>query len=536
MKSTNENTKQTKNLTEYNKEELVEECLMLRNQVQELNERMNWMMEQIRLGKQKQFGSSSEKTDPDQLSLCFNEAEDMADFKSHEPQFEEVTYKRRKHKGKREEDLAGLPTETIEYKLPEGEEICPVCAEPLHVMSKEVRRELVVIPAQLKVVEHVKYIYACRNCEKTDVSVPIIKAQAPEPVIKGSVASASLVAMIMNNKYVNALPLYRQEKEFERYGMSISRQNMANWMIHCSQNWLEPMYEAMRKVLVEQGVLHADETTLQVLKEPGRKANTKSYMWLYRTGKEAPPVVLYEYQATRSSSHPKRFLKEFKGYLHTDGYSGYHNLQEDITVIGCFAHARRKFDECLKSLSKQEQVGSKAWEGLEFCNLLFEVERKLADCTKEERYEKRLELSKPILDAFLTWLKKLAAPEGVTPKSALGKAVHYTLGQWQYLKNYLLDGRLEISNNRAERSIRPFVIGRGNWLFSNTPKGAKASAVIYSIIETAKENNLKPANYLTYLFEKLPNINFKENPEILNDFMPWSNNLPKDCKQQNKKS
>ncbi len=509
------------------------ECLMLRNQVQELNEKMNWMMEQIRLGKQKQFGSSSEKTNYGQMSLCFSEAENIAGLKTEEPEFEEVTYKRRKRKGKRDEDLAGLPVETIEYKLPEEKQICPKCSEPLHVMSKEIRRELVVIPAQLKVVEHVAYIYACRNCEKTDISVPI-KAQAPEPVIKGSVASASLVAMIMNNKYVNALPLYRQEKEFDRYGISISRQNMANWMIHCSQNWLEPIYDALRQTLLEQEVLHADETTLQVLKEPGRKANTNSYMWLYRTGKYAPPVILYEYQQTRSSSHPKRFLSGFKGFLNTDGYSGYHNLPEDITVVGCLAHARRKFDESLKSLSKQEQAGSKALEGLEFCNLLFEVERKLSDCTIEERYNKRLELSKPILDAFLAWLQK--TKDIVLPKSALGKAIHYTLEQWKYLENYLLDGRLEISNNRAERSIRPFVIGRGNCLFSNTLKGAKASAVIYSIIETAKENNLKPVNYLTYLFEKLPNIDFKNKPEILNDFMPWSDKLPEDCKQQNKKS
>lgn len=291
-----------------------------------------------------------------------------------------------------------------------------------------------------------------------------------------------------------------------------------------------------RKKLLEQEVLHTDETTLQVLKEPGRKANTNSYMWLYRTGKEAPPIVLYEYHTTRSSSHPKRFLQGFKGYIHTDGYSGYHNLPKDITVVGCLAHARRKFDECLKSLSKEEQIGSKAWEGLEFCNLLFDVERKLEDCTIKERYQKRLEMSKPILEAFLVWLKKMDTARGVMPKSAFGKAVHYALDQWKYLENYLLDGRLEISNNRAERSIRPFVIGRGNWLFSNTPKGAKASAIIYSIIETAKENNLKPANYLTYLFEKLPNINFKDHPGILNDFMPWSNNLPEDCKQQKKKA
>lgn len=290
----------------------------------------------------------------------------------------------------------------------------------------------------------------------------------------------------------------------------------------------------MRKELLKQEVLHADETTLQVLNEEGRKANSNSCMWLYRSGREAAPIVLYEYQTTRSSSHPKRFLKGFNGYLHTDGYKGYHSLPPDIIIVGCFAHLRRKFDECLKSLSKEEQAGSKAWEGLEFCNRLFEVERNLTDCTKEDRYKKRLELSKPILDAFLSWLKNLSASDNVAPKYALGTAVNYALEQWPYLQNYLLDGRLEISNNRAERSIRPFVIGRGNWLFCNTPKGAKASAVIYSIIETAKENNLKPINYLTYLFEKLSNMDFKNNPEILINLLPWSNNLLENCRQLNK--
>lgn len=257
-------------------------------------------------------------------------------------------------------------------------------------------------------------------------------------------------------------------------------------------------------------------------------------MQLYQRGREATPIVLHEYQITRSSSHPKRFLKGFNGYLHTNDYKGYYSFPSNITIDGCFAHFSKKFNECLKSLSKEEQVGSKAWEGLELCNRLFEVERNLTDCTKEDRYKKRLELSKPILDAFLSWLKKLSASGNVAPKSALGTAVNYALEQWPYLQNYLLDGRLEISNNRAERSIRPFVIGRGNWLFCNTPKGAKASAVIYSIIETSKGNHLKPINYLTYLFKKLSNMDFKNNPELLMDLLPQSYNLSENCRHLNK--
>jgi transposase len=457
MKTTDENIKKDKNLTEYTKEELINECLALRSQVQESNVKMDWLMEQIRLGNQKRFGSSTEKTEQEQVSL-FDEAEKEADLKAEEPSFEEVTYKRKKSVGKRETDLAGLEVETVEYQLSEEEQSCSSCGESLHVMSKEVRREIKVIPAQFKVVEHVKYIYSCRNCEKNDIAVPIIKAPGKEPVIKGSIASPSLIANIMNLKYVNAVPLYRQEQEFSRYGVNLSRQTMANWMIRSANDWLDPVYQAMKHILQQQAVLYADETVLQVLKEPGRKANTNSYMWLYRTGRDVQPIVLFEYQTTRSASHPKAFLKDFKGYLHSDGYQGYHNLQQDITVVGCMAHTRRYYDESLKSMNKEERATSNSKVGLDYCNQLFKIERDLADMTNEDRYEKRLKLSQPVLDAFLAWAQKM---EPITlPKSAFGKAIHYTLAQWSYLKNYVVDGRLELSNNRAERSIKSFVIGR----------------------------------------------------------------------------
>ena len=258
------------------------------------------------------------------------------------------------------------------------------------------------------------------------------------------------------------------------------------------------MYDALRQKLCQETVLHGDETTLQVLKEPGRTSTSKSYMWLYRTsGCAAYPIVLYEYQPSRKAEHAQAFLKDFSGWLHADGYQGYHKLPENIRVVGCWAHARRKFDEALQTLPKEKRQNSLAATGECYCTRLFQLEQSLADLTPEERYNKRLELEKPVLDALLAWANEASAK--TAPKSALGKALHYLREQWPYLVRYLEDGRLELSNNRAERSIKPFVMGRKNWLFSNTPAGAQSSAVIYSLIETAKENDLDPYRYLVWL-------------------------------------
>ena len=513
----------SQNQTEYIRQ-LEETCSSQKQQIQMLEGKMNWLLEQIKLSQHRQFGTSSEKSMYDQLNL-FNEAENESDASIPEPELEEIKYKRKKRIGRKDEMLADLPVETIEYFLSPEEQACPKCGDTMHIMGKEIRRELKIIPAQAKVVEHVRYIYSCRPCEKSSDSTPVIKACIPEPVIKGSIASPSTVAYIMSQKYVNAVPLYRQEKEFERLGIEISRQTMANWVIRCAMDWLLFVYMMMKETMIKREVLHADESVLQVLKEPGKPPQSDSRMWLYRTGDDGgPPIVLYEYQPDRKAERPKEFLKGFKGYLHTDGYDGYHNLQKDIIICGCWAHARRKFDEVLKSLKPSEHLGSKALAGKNYCDQLFSVERKLADSSYGERYEKRLELANPILDEFHTWLKSVNA----LPQSALGKAVNYTLGQWKYLENYLLDGRCEISNNRAERSIKVFVIGRKNFLFCDTVNGAKSSATIYSVIETAKENGLNPMNYLTYLFEKIPNMDLKDNPDALKDLLPWGQ-LPDNC-------
>ncbi|SER63258.1 Transposase [Gracilibacillus ureilyticus] len=497
---------------------------------EELEAKLKWYEEQFRLSQQRRFGASSEKSNSDQLSL-FNEAEDTANQAAEEPTVETITYQRKKQKGQRDAKLEDLPTETIEYRLSEEEQVCSCCGGKLHEMSQQVRKELKVIPAQVKVVEHVKHIYSCRHCEKHEIETPIVSATMPQSVFPGSLASPSAMAYIMSQKYVEGLPLYRQEKNLERFGISIPRQTLSNWILHGAHTWLELIYNEMHDHLLQLDIAHADETTLQVLSEPGRPAKSNSYMWLYRSGHTDNPIVLNDYQQTKAAKHPRRFLDGFQGLLHVDGYPGYNGLP-NVTLIGCWSHARRIFREALTALPETATTTqTKAQEGLAFCNKLFDIERELKDESPDERYEKRLERSQPVLDAFSAWLRE-QTPR-VLPKSALGKAIKYCRNQWEQLEAFLTDGRSEIDNNRAERSIKPFVMGRKAWLFSNTMKGAKASAITYSIVETAKENGLNPFHYLCYLFEKLPNMDTTDKVK-LNQLLPWSPTIPEECRVPNK--
>jgi len=482
-------------------------------------------MEQFKLLRHRQFGSSSEKTiyNNDQINL-FNEVEATADTSAPEPELTEIVAHFRKRKRLASDRLPDdIPVEVIEHDLPEEEQVCPECGGALHVIGKQTRQELVIIPAQVKIVEHASKTYACRKCEKNGCSTPIIKAPMGASVIKGSFASPEAIAHIMTQKFVMGAPLYRQEQDLNRNGVGLSRQTMSNWSVRATEDYLAPIYGLLKEELREQDNAHADETTLQVLHEPGKTAQSKSYMWLYRTSgydkdgiRTKNPIVLYDYQPDRKALRPAEFLKGFKGYLHTDGYEGYHNLPKEITIVGCWAHVRRKFDEALKILPQKDREGSNVAAGKRYCDKLFELERRFADLTPEERYLNRLQLSKPLIDEFFDWSERL----GAMPKTPIGVAVNYALGQRKYLEAYLSDGRLEISNNRAERSIKPFVIDRKNFLFANTPRGAKASAIMFSIIETAKENNLNPFAYLTYIFKNAPNWDIRNNPDALQKLLP----------------
>lgn len=495
--------------------------------IAELEVLVKFYEEQFRLSKHRQFGSSSEKSGhSDQLGL-FDEAENASDLQKPEPELEEIAYTRRKRIGKRKDDLSVLPVETVEHTLPEEKRACSECAQPLHEMGHDTRRELVVIPAQVKVVEHRRAVYSCRNCERHGEHVPFVKAAMPEPLISGSLASPSAVAHIMTQKYVMHAPLYRQEQDWKRQGVSLSRQTMANWIIRSSDDWLSPIYERMKALLLMQDVLHADETTVQILREPNKPAESNSYMWLYRTSADTNRhIVIFEYQPSRSSAHPKQFLKDFKGFLHTDGYAAYHTLPE-MTVVGCWVHMRRKFEEALKAIPSSEREASSANDAIRHIGLLFHLEDKWKNLAPKERQELRLQKSKPQAEAFLGWLQTLR----VLPKTAMGKAVNYALEQRKWLMNVYLDGRTEISNNRAENAIRPFALGRKNWLFCNSVKGAASSSIVYSIIETAKANDLLPFEYLKFLLEAVPSTSVGE----LDTLLPWGDAVPEQCRMPMKK-
>jgi len=510
---------------------LAQENTLLKEQISDLLTQVKLLTEQNKMLQQRLFGRKSEQkleADDNQLSL-FNEAEIESNKALHEPELEHITYTRKKQKGKREIDFSGLPVETVIYELPDDERICPDCGRPLHLCGHDlIRRELVVAPAEYKVREHTGQVWSCRNCEQHSDSVPMIKTMPPAPVVKGSgIASPSLVAHIANQKYCLALPLYRQEQELSRNSINLSRQTMANWLIYVSEHWLAPIYEALKTRLVAAQVLHADETSVQVLKEENKKPESKSYMWLYRTsGDTDRPIVLYEYQPNRKHENAKAFLTGFGGYLHSDGYGAYHSLPPGIIPVGCWAHVRRKFADLLKSLPEYNKAGSIPMRGKEYCDMLFALERNFADLPIDERLKKRQELSRPIMDEFFAWAETSCGSIFATPRSVTGKALAYALGERKYLENVLLDGRLELSNNRAERSIKPFVIGRKNWIFSNSEKGATASSIIYSIIETAKENSLKPYEYLKYIFETAPNLDVCD-PAQIEKLLPW--NAPPRC-------
>jgi transposase len=498
---------------------LVEELARLKAENQ-------WLKEQLGLAKHRLYAPSSEKTPVGQEALLFNEAEACAAPEVPEPVTQTITYTRRKFSGQRELNLAGLPVEEILYELPPEEQVCPQCEGRLHEMGADVRTELKIMPAVVSVVRHIRPKYACRHCQNHQIKTPILTAPMPTTAFPNSLASPSAVAHIMCQKFVEGLPLYRQEAAFSRLGVSLSRQTMANWML-VGAEWLKPLYVRMKTHLLQRDTAQADETTLQVLQEAGRAAQTESYLWLYRSGRDGPPIVLFEYQPTRAAQHPRTFLNGFRGYLQVDGYAGYDELP-GVRLVGCWAHARRKFVEAINLLPapQRKQGGTHAHVGLEFCNQLFAIERELHDLTPEARLAARNQRSRAVLDKLEVWLATMA--EKVLPKSKLGEAITYCRHQWPKLEGFLLDGRLELDNNRSERSIKPFVIGRKNWLFANTPRGARSSALIYSLVETAKENGLNPFTYLTYLFEQLPNVNLKD-VEALEALLPWSEPVQATC-------
>ena len=494
------------------------------------NEKMQLLMEQVILGKQNRFGRSSEKMeDTSQICFCevdgtivfFNEAEAVCDLNAAEPDDLELkSPKQPKRKGKKEADLSGLPVRRIDHYLSEEELEAEFGVRGWKQLPDAISRKYHFVPAKVEVEEHHIGVYASKTDEH------MVKADHPKALLHGSLVSPSLGAAIINGKYVNAVPLYRLEQEFQRYGLQITRQNMANWCIRLAEEYLSVLYDHLHKVLYSYHVIQADETPVLV-NHDGRKAGSKSWMWVYRSGHlyQDRQIVLYEYQQTRNASHPREFLKGYDGICVTDGYQVYHTLEkelEELTIAGCWVHCRRRFDEALKLVPKSYQKESNAFLLMKQIQAIYREEGKLNDLSSDERLKQRQVVIKPLVDAFFTYLKTI----NVSKKDKFGDAIGYALKQEKYLRVFLTDGDVPIDNNASERAIRGFCIGKKNWQMIDTINGAKSSAIIYSIVETAKANNLKPFDYVQYLLEEIPKHMNDRDCSFLENLLPWSEKLP----------
>ena len=526
-------------LNSLDRETLTKLFLSQQEQLGNIDHTLQLVLEQMADLKRHRFGRSSEKHEAeDQISFMevdgkivfFNESEAVAAEESTEEPEGVSRTRPKKKQGKREEDLDGIPVVVVEHSMTDEELEDKFGKEGWKQLPDEVYRRYSFTPAKIEVEEHHVKVYAGKETEE------VIKAPHPQTLLRGSLVSPSLEAAVMNAKYVNAVPLYRQEQEFERYGLHISRQNMANWTIQCADRYLAVLYDYLHEKLYGYHVLQADETPVLVNKD-GRPAGSKSYMWVYRTGRMYTEcqIVLYEYQRTRNASHPREFLKDFSGICVTDGYQVYHTIEEereDLKIAGCWSHARRRFDEAVKALPKAKQKDSRAYLALTMIQAIYREEKLLKDLPAEERMIRRQLSVKPLVEAYFIWVRE-NLPK-VPQKSKTWEGFNYSLNQEKYLKVFLDDGEVPMDNNAAEQSIRGFCIGKKNWVMIDTIAGAKSSAIIYSIAETAKANNLKPYDYFEYLLTEIPKHLDDTDRSFLDDLLPWSPSLPENCRKPDK--
>lgn len=466
-------------------------------EVAELTTKVQLLVEQLNLSKSKRFASQSEKIPKG----IFNEAEQQNTVSKFESQ-----KKKRGRKPLPEE----LEREVHKHEL--NAPYCECCNEPLHQCGVETSEELKIIPQKVSVIRHERTKYACRQCEKTHTESKIVTAPKPASMIPKSLGSADAFAAVVTAKYVDALPLYRQVDILNRSGIDISRATLANWCVQLG-NKVQIIIDAMKTELLKEKLICADETTVQVLREEDKKAQSKSYMWVYRSGEYVDnPIVIYDYQPSRKAQCVQHFLADYSGYLLSDGYSAYDKL-ENVTQAACMAHVRRKFTDAQKA-SPSKKAG-KPEKALNFISKLYGVEKKAKRLNTESRHQLRQEEAKPILDEFKQWLEE----QNVLPKGLLGKAITYTKNQWPKLLTYLADGDISIDNNVTERDIRPFTTGRKNWMFSTSVGGAIASANLYSLVMTCRANDINPYYYFQHLFTELP----KRSPtDEVSDLMPWN--------------
>lgn len=475
---------------------------------QKLSDKLQQLLEQFNLAQYKKFSPSSESYQGEGEVL--NEAEQLIDEETAQPSSSEPPSEasEKQAKPRRPRIAAELPRVDVVHDI--ADKTCACCGHALHRMGEEISEQIEFIPAQIRVIKNIRPKYSCRTCETQGTEVAIQIAEVPPSIIPKSMATPSLLAQIISSKMHYGLPLYRQEKMFSEAGIELSRQTMSRWLITCADK-LKPLLALMKTKLLQQPVLWADETTVNVLDV--EKSNC--YMWVYGCGLEAstgPKLVLFDYQDSRAGQHPINFLAGYDGYLQVDGYGGYEKT--DAILVGCWAHARRKFVEAQQAQGKGK-TGKADW-ALNLIQKLYALESKLKTKDADTKYQQRQQFAAPLLQQLGEWLEKSkdTIPEG----SYLGKAISYTQNQWTKLIRYLEDGRLNIDNNRAERAVKPFVIGRKAWLFANTTSGANASAVLYSIVETAKINGLEPYDYLTTLLKELP---FADTTDKLAKLLPF---------------
>jgi transposase len=491
-----------------------DEISQAHNEISQARDQIRRLIEQIILARRRQFGPSSEQMsgqgrlfdEAEVLAEATTEAEDIA------PQAPKSEGREKPARGKRGPLPAELKRVEIVHEVPEAERTC-ACGTPMVIIGQDVSEQLDIVPMQVRVLRHIRMRYGCPS----SVHAPITTPLPPQPLPKSN-ASANFLAMLLTVKFVDGLPLTRFAKVLDRHGMSVPTQTLARWVISCG-SVLQPLHNLIRDTLLEGSVLHIDETVLQVLKELNKTPTSNSYMWVQTGGPPGKPVVIYDYDPSRNKEVPVRLLHDYRGYLMSDGYGGYNELAkiEGIEHLMCWAHVRRYYVEAVKVQPKGKS--GHADEAVTMIRELYLVERKYKDADDEARLKARKDLSIPILDKLHAWMEKLLPR--VTPKSALGVALKYMSKNWSMLKRYTERGDLPIDNNRCENAIRPFVIGRKAWLFNNTTAGAHASAVIYSLVETAKANGLEPYTWLRCALRDLPAAKTVEEVEAL---LPWNFN------------
>ena len=490
------------------------------------------------------FGSKRENTPKEENIVegtqcsMFGEIKDEELKQQVEEKTEEIIVHRKKkakkvESGIKKSEIKNVEKETIIVKLKDEDLVCPKCGGELKKIGTEVvRQEIEFVPAKLKMVTYVKEVYKCTKCETSkgeNETATIIKTKTPRALLAHSFASSSLATEVIYQKYYMGVPLYRQEKVWDDRGLILPRSMTANWCIKLSQYYFEPLYELMlKKIKEESELLHADETTMQCNKEAGKKASSNSYMWILASGElEKKKGVIFKYSKSRSSEVAQNLLKDYKNILITDGYSGYNILEKEVNRAECWAHTRRYFYESVPLDEHKNMVQTAAgYKGVKYIDELFEIEREIEKLSVEEKVQKRQEKSLPILKKFYEWV--YLTNEKYVTNAKLQKALTYAINQKENLSKFLEDGRIPLTNSKAERSIRPFAVHRKNWLFADTEEGAKANAIYYSLIESAKENHLNIYKYIKYLLDELSQLEEAQEEKEIEKYLPWSKELPEE--------